>query len=270
MNKLTTLFVMVFALVSITTTSATWCDADFSKRIDINVDNTAGVALTDYQIYVNLSSNPINETSIRVYNSSDCTLRSHWCENITNGNCTKLWIKYSAITASAWTNNTAIYYDNAAASSASDGTNTFEMFDDFDDDSTITTNPDQTTKDTVYDTTRYAMSSHIIKLHDGTLFAVFCEGDAHASESNYDVKWINSTDNGYTWSSPVTITTHVGTTDARNPGVLEFNNSGTWTILAYYDKQTSSAGNVYCKKSTDGGQTWSSEITVTTNNDRYT
>jgi len=132
MNKLTTLFVMVFVLVSITTMSATWCDTDFDKRIDINVNNTAGGALTDYQIYVNLSANPINETSLRVYNSSDCTLRAHWCENITNGNCTKLWVNDSVIAASAWTNNTAIYCENNTVNSVNSITSTFLFGDDFD------------------------------------------------------------------------------------------------------------------------------------------
>ena len=129
--KTTTLFIMVLFFVLITSVSATWCDTDYAKRVNVNVNNTAGGALTDYQVYVNLSANPINETSLRVYNSSDCTLRPHWCENITNGNCTKLWINYSSIAASAWTNNTAIYYEYAVASSTSDGDNTFEFFDDF-------------------------------------------------------------------------------------------------------------------------------------------
>jgi hypothetical protein len=109
-----------------------WCNSDYANRIDININNTGGPALTDYQIYMNLSTNPINETSLRVYNATSCVLRAHWCEDITSGNCTKLWINYSAVAASVWVNNTAIYYDNAAASSVSNGTNTFEFFDDFD------------------------------------------------------------------------------------------------------------------------------------------
>ena len=107
------------------TSSATWCNNDFAKRINVSVNNTAGSGLTDYQIYVNLSSNPINETSLRVYNASDCTLRPHWCENETGGNSYDVWINYSVIAASAWTNNTAIYYDNAPASSISNFSNTF-------------------------------------------------------------------------------------------------------------------------------------------------
>jgi hypothetical protein len=121
-----------------------WCDTDFAKRIDVNVDNTAGSALTDYQVYMDLTSNPINETSLRVYNTTSCALRSHWCEEIIAGNCTKLWINHSAITSSSWTNNTAIYYGYAIGSTISNGTNTFEFFSDYNDepnwtDGTVTT-----------------------------------------------------------------------------------------------------------------------------------
>ena len=127
----TILLVSVVLNLLMSVSGATWCDNGCAKKINVSVNNTAGSALTNYQVYVNLSTNPINETSIRVYNSTSCTLRPHWCENITSGNCTKLWINYSAIVTSSWINNTAIYYDNAAASSASNGTNTFEFFDDF-------------------------------------------------------------------------------------------------------------------------------------------
>ena len=127
----TILLVSVVLGLLVGVSGATWCDTDFAKRVNVSVNNTAGSALTDYQVYVNLSTNPINETSLKVYNSTSCTLRSHWTENETGGNSYGVWINYSAIAASTWTNNTAIYYENAAASSASDGTNTFEFFDDF-------------------------------------------------------------------------------------------------------------------------------------------
>ena len=128
---------MVLFFVLVTSVSATWCDADYAKRVNVNVNNTAGGAVTDYQVYVDLSANPINEASLRVYNSSDCTLRPHWTENETGGNSYGVWINYSTIAASAWTNNTAIYYEYTAASSTSDGNNTFEFFDDFSGGTTI-------------------------------------------------------------------------------------------------------------------------------------
>ena len=131
-NKFVTI-VLVGVVLSLLVgvSGATWCDTDFAKRVNVSVNNTAGSALTNYQVYVNLSANPINETSLRVYNSTSCMLRSHWTENETSGNSYGVWINYSSIAAGTWTNNTAIYYDNTTVSSASDGTNTFEFFDDF-------------------------------------------------------------------------------------------------------------------------------------------
>ena len=141
-NKFVTiLLVSVVLSLLVGGSGATWCDTNYAKRINVSVNNTAGSALTDYQVYVNLSSNPINETSLRVYNSSDCTSRDFWCEETSAGNCTKLWINYSVVTASAWSNNTAIYYDNAAASSASNITSTMIFGDDFASDKTSWNNP---------------------------------------------------------------------------------------------------------------------------------
>ena len=130
MNKL--FLIIILIVMSIGVVDATWCDTDFAKRINVSVNNTGGGALTNYQVYVNLSSNPINETSLRVYNATSCTLRSHWSENTTGGNSYGIWINYSSIAGSEWTNNTAIYSDNIAVSSVSNGTATFEFFDGFD------------------------------------------------------------------------------------------------------------------------------------------
>jgi len=119
MGKQITLFLIIASVLAFSillgAAEATWCDTEYAKRISVSVDNTAGSALTDYQVFVDISANPINETSIRVYNTTDCTLRPHWCENETAGNCYALWINYSVIAASAWSNDTAIYYDNVAA-----------------------------------------------------------------------------------------------------------------------------------------------------------
>ena len=131
--KIFSVLVLVGIVLSLTigVSGATWCDNDFTKRINLSVNNTGGGALSDYQIYVNLSPNPINASSMRVYNTTSCNIRPHWSENITGGNSYGVWINYSAIAASAWTNNTAIYYNNIAASSTSEGDTTFIFFDDF-------------------------------------------------------------------------------------------------------------------------------------------
>lgn len=248
-----------------------WRNYNFIKPIRIIGSNTK---LTDYQVKIELNSTNFPFEKCRADGADlrfvDIDGRSldYWLESWSKSNKTAtLWSKIPEILDSAdkliW-----LIYGNSSASSASNGTNTFEFFDDFDNSGSI--EPKQTTKDTVYDTSDYAMCPFVIKLHNKTLFAVFNEGDAHGCPNNHDVKWINSTNNGSTWSSPTTITTHPdASTDARNVGVLEFNDSGTWTILVYYNIQTATIGDTVCKKSTDGGANWSSEISITTNNDRY-
>lgn len=117
--------ILMGIVLSVSVVNATWCNNDYDKRINVSINNTAGSAVTDYQVYVNLSSNPINETSLRVYNATSCTLRSYWSENTTAGNSYGIWINYSAIAASGWTNDTSIYYNKTGANSVSNGPNTF-------------------------------------------------------------------------------------------------------------------------------------------------
>lgn len=124
-------FMLVSVALLVSVSGATWCDSDYAKRINVSVNNTGGGALTDYQVYVNLSDNPINETSLRVYNATSCTLRSHWSENTTAGNSYGIWINYSQVAGFGWSNNTAIYYNNPSALSTSDGDSTFMFYTDF-------------------------------------------------------------------------------------------------------------------------------------------
>jgi len=110
----------------------TWWNASWSKKREIKINNTGGSALTYYQVFVNLTDTPINETSLRVVNETSDATVPHWCENITDENCTKLWFNNTGIPASAWQNDTYyVYYDEPSASSTSNGDNTFVFFDDF-------------------------------------------------------------------------------------------------------------------------------------------
>ena len=251
----------------------TWCNTSFSKRLDVNVNNTAGSALTNYQVFVNLSSNPINESSLRVYNSTDCNLRPHWCENITDGNCTKLWINYSTITASSWTNDTAIYYDNDTASSVSDGDATFEFFDGFEGSSLDSRPTPPSSGDVTISATsgKYEAWPGIAKDSSGILYTVYRTSDTntHGYDDTGRVVIRNSTDNGTTWSSEITVADDAGTDDrTTNHALLIFNDSGTETFLVTYFQGPTLRS--YCRKSTDGGQTWGTRINLSSGNSRAT
>lgn len=110
----------------------TWWNGLWDNKREIKINNTGGGALSYYQVYVNLSGTPINETSLRVVNETAATTVPHWCENVTGGFCYDVWFNMSNIPAASWVNGTHyIYYTNPSATSASNGTNTFVFFDDF-------------------------------------------------------------------------------------------------------------------------------------------
>ena len=107
-----------------------------SKKAPIHINNTAGSALSYYQVNLNITYDPDmnnNFSDIRVKNETAGTFIPYWIEDKLNGSWCNLWFNATSIPASAWCNDTYyLYYGDAAASSASNGTNTFEFFDDFD------------------------------------------------------------------------------------------------------------------------------------------
>ena len=119
---------------------ADWWDQDWQYKKDINISNTAG-ELSNYQIKVNLNTTELNSTGkmrsdcgdIRfVQYSGSYSVLDYWIEtdcNVSGGN-TSFWVEVSSIENN--TNTTiSVYYGNSGASSVSNGTSTFEFFDDF-------------------------------------------------------------------------------------------------------------------------------------------
>jgi len=252
--------ILVIALGFAGTAQATWCNSSFSKRIDINVNNSGGSALTNYQIFVNLSSNHINESSLRVYNKTDCSLRSYWCENITNGNCTKLWINYSAIAASAWTNDTAIYYDNDGVSSASDGDATFELFDDNFENLTSLIEVFIDQHNATYPRVVYP---NIAKMPNGRLLAVYKKNTVSGDNHYAEVWGAFSDDNGASWGTPFQIEAgNSPTWGACEPSLLVVNDSKV--LLIYLRWYGTSDSRIYRKVSTDNGTTWGNDTQINT------
>jgi len=110
--------------------SATW-----TKKAPIHINNTAGSALTDYQVMLNItydSDMNNNFSDIRVVNETSGETVPYWIEDKADGSWCKLWFNASYIPANSWCNDTYyLYYGNPSASSASDGEATFELFDDW-------------------------------------------------------------------------------------------------------------------------------------------
>ena len=119
--------------------TAAWFDEDFTKKVAIKINNTGGGALTYYQIPLNItydSDMNANFSDIRVVNDTSGTTVPHWNESGVNGAYCNIWFNATAIPAASWTNSTYyLYYGNPSASSASNGEDSFEFFDDFQGDS---------------------------------------------------------------------------------------------------------------------------------------
>ena len=125
----------------IITTAAAEPMNTFSNRKTLTINNSSGSPLTDYQVPITVAQTPSIQTDfddIRFVDSSG-NLLPYWIESITGttpNQTANVWIKTNLSTG----NNTAyMYYGNANLTSASDGTNTFIFFDDFNSESLDTT-----------------------------------------------------------------------------------------------------------------------------------
>jgi len=116
---------------------AYWWDSSWAFRQPINISNIAG-DLTNYPIRIDLNSSNVgsnfdwsnNGDDIRFTNSTDDEL-NFWIENWDSTEQEAIiWVN---VTYLANNQNTTIYmyYGNSGASSESNGTATFEFFDDF-------------------------------------------------------------------------------------------------------------------------------------------
>jgi hypothetical protein len=108
-----------------------WYNTSWSRKAPITINN-AGSGLTAYQVKVNVtydSDMKPNFDDIRFTDADGSTLLSHWRESYTASTSAIFWVKVPAVPSGS--KAIYMYYGNAAASSASDGTATFVFFDDF-------------------------------------------------------------------------------------------------------------------------------------------
>jgi len=98
------------------------------------------------------------------------------------------------------------------------------------------------------------------KLANGTLFVVYYNASAHEATDGRIMKTI-SADNGATWSAPVVM---IDTSeDDRDPSIMQMSD-GTLLLSWFTYNNTTAARQVRTSRSTDGGLTWSSPVTVGT------
>lgn len=123
-------------------TASAWYDSDWDYRKSFTINNT-GSNLTNYQIMftVNRSSGTDSGTTvylngkcqddyddIRFVAADDTTLYDYWVESNTSTVAT-VWVEFSSL--STGDTDCYLYYNNTGASAVSNGTTTFQFFDDF-------------------------------------------------------------------------------------------------------------------------------------------
>ena len=105
----------------------------------ITINNTSNSnALTDYQVPISLdtasliSAGKMRSDGGDIRFADGATLLNYWVESGINTASTKIWVKVPSIPASS-TKTIYVYYGNPSATSLSNGTATFDFFDDFED-----------------------------------------------------------------------------------------------------------------------------------------
>jgi hypothetical protein len=104
--------------------------SSWSKRKTITI--TSNAALTNYQVLITVaydSDMQADFDDLRFTSSDGSTLINYWIESKTDSSTAKVWIKVPSLIAS--TNTIYMYYGNVSITSGSNGTNTFDFFDDF-------------------------------------------------------------------------------------------------------------------------------------------
>ncbi len=144
-----------------------WYNADWSKRVRLNVRNQNGTTLTDVPVRMELpydSDMQSNWNDIRFTDASGTTSLPYFVERYTTSATATIWVKVPSIPANGYASLYA-YYGNAFAANDESGANTFSSFDDFEDDSISEYSGDTGVFDVVADSG--AEGSYILKAGAG-------------------------------------------------------------------------------------------------------
>lgn len=118
---------------------AAWWDETWLYRKAVNITNSSGENLTDFQVSFTLDTASLISSGkmqsdcddIRITDSQG-NLLPHWIEENNpgcNNSATKIWTKVPSLPTSGAT--VYVYYGNSSATNTQNGENVFEFFDDF-------------------------------------------------------------------------------------------------------------------------------------------
>ncbi|MBV6343391.1 DUF2341 domain-containing protein, partial [Candidatus Magnetobacterium casense] len=132
-----------YPLLTLTYVCSDWLD-DYSYRKVLSIEGSTG-AQTNYQMRVNVYAAAGTDSGSSVYLNYTCqadfddvrfttpsgTSLDFWQETYTSNVSAVFWVECDSIAASPSVTQFLMYYGNPAATSASNGTNTFLTYDDF-------------------------------------------------------------------------------------------------------------------------------------------
>jgi hypothetical protein len=222
------------------TARAGWYNPSWTCRRPVNITNS-GSALSNYQVKVSLSYDPAMRADfgdIRFTDSSGVNLVSYWVQSYVASTSAIFWVKVPSVPSGAGT--IYVYYGNPGVSSASDGWNTFDFFDDFsaglgqwtiDPENTdnkiyiyngaLRHDPDSSqTKNSYYDT---RLITNAYKMLNGVIeYDVFLAGSARIiHQMGWRVPSLNF-ENGYCWRVQ---------TSTSDGGHLRFTGRASWSCF---------------------------------------
>ncbi|MCA9354007.1 MAG: DUF2341 domain-containing protein [Candidatus Kaiserbacteria bacterium] len=115
--------------------SSTWFNTSWSKRQRVRVINSDATPYTDVAVKLTVPYDADMQTDfddLRFTDASGTTSIEYWKERYNTGSEATVWIKVPTLAADAVT-EIYMYYGNVSATSSSDASNTFDVYDDFED-----------------------------------------------------------------------------------------------------------------------------------------
>jgi len=129
-------FLFLFLVMSTIITTITTA-YDPTKYRPIHINNIGGSEQTYYQVLLNVSYDSDMQTDfddlrVKYYDGDEWVFIPYWIEDKVDGEWCKLWFNATYIPANSWFNDSyRLYYGDNLANSESNGTTTFQFFDDF-------------------------------------------------------------------------------------------------------------------------------------------
>ena len=239
-------------------TASAWLTG-YDYRMSITVDNGGASNLSYYQFNFTNDTNVLVAAGNMQASGADCritdasdNLLPFWNETPFNATGTEIWV--NATTLAVGDNTFYMYYGNAGASSVANGTNAFELFDDFE-----YAEPAFIQEDVDTDGTNNG-GGMAVEMPNGTIWLFYQQYTGEGWNCDGKILYRTSSDDGVTWSSATIFYNTSGHWDAEPFTYKEGDTVYVfWTIL---NGPNGNESDLYMRKTTDNGSTWSSPVKI--------